>query len=79
MGAASMSTTQSICSRRTNRQTYRCRSVKKSGEKCQMASFGQSSRKPPPAKPQPIAKGRAIHSPATIAGIPTMEPTMAPA
>jgi len=79
MGAASMSTTQSICSRRTNRQTYRCRSVKKSGEKCQIASFGQSSRKPPPAKPQPIAKGSAIHSPATMAGIPTMEPTMAPA
>ena len=59
IGAASRMTTQSIWNRRTSRQTWRWRSVKKSGEKCQMASFGQISRRPPPAKPQPIANGRA--------------------
>ena len=73
IGAASRMTTQSIWNRRTSRQTLRCRSVKNSGEKCQIASFGQISRRPPPAKPQPIAKGRAIHSPAMIGGMPTID------
>ena len=50
-----------------------------SGEKRQMASFGQTSRSPPPQKPQPTAKGMAIASPATSAGAPTSVPTMAPA
>ena len=45
--------------------------MKTNGEKCQIASFGQTSRRPPPAKPQPTAKGSAIHSPATAAGMPT--------
>ena len=40
---------------------------------------GQSSRRPPPAKPQPIAKGRAISSPPTSGGKPTRVPTVAPA
>ena len=39
-------------------QTRRGRLVRMNGEKCQMASFGQSSRNPPPAKPQPTANGR---------------------
>ena len=39
-----------------------CR-VKTKGEKCQIASFGHSSRRPPPAKPQPMANGRAMISP----------------
>ena len=73
IGAASRITTQSIWNRRTSRQTLRCRSVKNSGEKCQMASFGQISRRPPPAKPQPTAKGRAIHSPAITGGMPTID------
>ena len=51
----------------------RCRLVKTNGEKCQMASFGHSSRRPPPAKPQPTAKGSAIHSPATSGGRPTID------
>ena len=49
------------------------RSVKTNGEKCQIASFGHSSRRPPPAKPQPTAKGSAIHSPATSGGRPTID------
>ena len=68
IGAASSSTCQSISKRRTSRQACRCRPVKKNGEKCQIASFGQISRKPPPANPQPIANGRAIHSPRKAAG-----------
>ena len=47
-------------------------SVKTNGEKCQIASFGHSSRRPPPAKPQPTAKGSAINSPVTSGGRPTM-------
>jgi hypothetical protein len=57
----------------------RCRSVKNSGEKCQMASFGHSSRSPPPAKPQPMAKGSAAHSPAKRRRQAHHGPTMAPA
>ena len=53
---------RSIC------QARRGRPVKTNGEKCQMASFGQSSRRPPPAKPQPTAKGRAMNSPVTSGG-----------
>ena len=79
IGAASRITTQSISNRRTSRQTCRCRPVKNSGENCQIASFGQISRRPPPANPQPTAKGSAIHSPAMNGGMPTMTPTMAPA
>ena len=56
--------------RRTSRQTWRWSSVKKNGEKCQIASFGQISRRPPPAKPHPTAKGSATHSPARAAGMP---------
>ena len=41
---------------------------KTNGEKCQMASFGHSSRRPPPANPQPTANGSAPHSPAMSAG-----------
>ena len=37
---------------------------KTKGEKLQMSSFGQASRRPPPAKPQPMANGRAPNSPA---------------
>ena len=74
IGAASRITTQSIWNRRTSRQTLRWRSVKKSGEKCQIASFGQISRRPPPANPQPTANGSAIHSPAMSGGIPTIDP-----
>ena len=33
-----------------------------------MASFGHSSRSPPPAKPQPMAKGRAMISPLASGG-----------
>ena len=47
--------------------------MKKSGEKCQIASFGQSSRRPPPAKPQPTAKGSATHSPANSGGSPSID------
>ena len=80
IGAASRITTQSIWNRRTSRQTLRCRSVKKSGEKCQIASLGQISRRPPPAKPQPTANGSAIHSPATTRrDARPSTPTMAPA
>ena len=62
------------------RQTRRCRSVKTNGEKCQMSCFGHSSRRPPPAKPQPTAKGSA----AELAGEQrrqrrTSRPTSAPA
>ena len=49
------------------------------GEKRQMASFGQSSRNPPPAKPQPMAKGKAMISPLASGGRPTSAPTAAPA
>ena len=61
---------------RTICQARRCRLVKTNGEKCQIASFGQSSRRPPPAKPQPTAKGRAMNSPSTSGGTPTSAPTM---
>ena len=64
---------RSIC------QTRRGRLVKTNGEKCQMASFGQSSRRPPPAKPQPTAKGSAMISPVASGGRPTSAPTIAPA
>ena len=50
----------------------RCSPVKTNGEKCQIDSFGQSSRRPPPAKPQPTANGSAPHSPAPSGGMPTM-------
>ena len=53
---------------RSIRQARRWRPVKTNGEKCQIASFGQSSRRPPPAKPQPTAKGSAMNSPATSGG-----------
>jgi hypothetical protein len=53
--------------------------VKTNGEKCQIASFGQSSRRPPPAKPQPTAKGSAIHSRAKSGGRPISAPIVAPA
>ena len=48
------------------------RPVKTNGEKCQIASFGHSSRRPPPAKPQPTAKGSATHSPVKSGGRPTI-------
>ena len=57
----------------------RGRSVNTNGEKCQIASFGQSSRRPPPANPQPMAKGSAMNSPAPSGGMPTSAPTVAPA
>ena len=60
------------CSDRSICQARRGRLVKTNGEKCQIASFGHSSRRPPPAKPQPMAKGSAIHSPAKSGGMPTM-------
>ena len=44
------------------------------GVNCQIASFGQASRRPPPAKPQPTAKGSAMNSPAISAGVPTSTP-----
>ena len=53
--------------------------MKKSGEKCQIASLGQTSRSPPPAKPHPTEKGIAIASPAISAGVPVIIPTIAPA
>ena len=43
-------------------QMRRGSAEKTNGEKCQMASFGQSSRRPPPANPQPTANGSAPHS-----------------
>ena len=49
------------------------------GEKCQMASLGHSSRRPPPANPHPTAKGRAPHSEAIMAGTAVSAPTSAPA
>ena len=44
-----------------------------------MASLGQTSRSPPPAKPHPMANGMAIASPAMSAGAPVIIPTIAPA
>ena len=61
------------------RQMRRCRLVKTNGEKCQMSGFGQSSRSPPPAKPQPTAKGSEPYSPANSGGRPHITPTSAPA
>ena len=49
-------TCQSIWNRLTSRQTLRWSLVKKNGEKRQISSFGQISRRPPPAKPQPIGE-----------------------
>ncbi len=46
--------------------------VKTNGEKCQIASFGHSSRRPPPANPQPTAKGSAMNSPLASGGSPTI-------
>ena len=46
--------------------------MKTNGEKCQIASFGQSSRRPPPAKPQPMANGRAPNSPLKSGGRPAI-------
>ena len=57
---------------RTICQARRCRLVKTNGEKCQIASFGQSSRRPPPAKPQPTANGSALNSPLPSGGRPTI-------
>ena len=47
-----------------SRHADRCSLVTKNGEKRQISSFGQISRRPPPAKPQPTAKGSAPNSPA---------------
>ena len=58
IGAASRSTTQSISKRRTSRQTCRCRPVKKSGEKCQIASLDRS----------PASRRRQIRSRSQTAG-----------
>ena len=60
--------------------TRRWSAVKTNGEKCQIASFGQSSRRPPPANPQPTAK-RQRDEPRRwrAAAGPTISPTMAPA
>ena len=55
-------TCQSTFSDRSICQTRRGRLVKTNGENCQSTSFGQSSRSPPPAKPQPIAKSGATNS-----------------
>src|SRR2546428_6081090 len=57
----------------------RCSVVNTNGEKSPNASFGHSSRRPPPAKPQPTAKGSAIHSPLKSGGTPTFAPPAAPA
>ena len=74
-----MTICQSSVTFRTCRQMD-CRSrVNKNGVNFQISSFGQISRRPPPAKPQPIAKGSAPHSPAMSAGMPTPAPTSAPA
>ena len=73
-------TCQSIWSVRIVRQTRRCSEVKTNGEKCQMSCFGHSSRSPPPAKPQPTAKGSAPNSPANERrAAPHITPTRAPA
>ena len=69
---------QSTCSRRAMCQMRRGSAEKTKGEKCQIASFGQSSRSPPPANPHPTANGRAPHSPAMMAGTAASAPTMAP-
>ena len=78
-GAASSTTSQSMRSRLTICQAWRCRSAKNMGEKRQIASLGQISRRPPPLNPHPTANGRAMNSPAMSAGAPTSTPTMAPA
>ncbi len=78
MGAAISTICQSISKRRTIRQMLRGTSPSANGEKRQMASFGQASRMPPAAKPQPTAKGSAAHSRAMMAGVPSIAPTSAP-
>ena len=67
IGASTSTNCQSIWNRRTIFQTRRGSAEKTNGEKRQMASFGQSSRSPPPAKPQPTANGSACPSD-TISG-----------
>ena len=79
IGARTSSTCQSIWKPRTIFQARRWMPVKTNGEKCQIASFGHSSRRPPPAKPQPMAKGSAAISPPKSGGRPTSAPTVAPA
>ncbi len=78
-GASSRITDQSACTLLNMRQMCRCSLVNTNGEKCQISSFGQASRSPPPANPQPTAKGRAMYWPAMSAGAPTSVPTSAPA
>src|SRR5437660_8902557 len=69
MGASSKTTCQSTCRLRSIFHARPGKLVSTNGEKCQIASFGQSSRRPPPAKPQPTAKGSAPHSPMPSGGI----------
>ncbi len=45
--------------------------VTKNGEKRQISFLGQTSRSPPPANPQPMAKGSAPHSWTMSGGKPT--------
>ena len=78
MGAASSSSCQSNLKLRTIRHRYLGRSPKTNGENFQIASLGQASRRPPAAKPQPTAKGRAPHSLAMSPGVPIRTPTSAP-
>ena len=59
---------QSTDMRRSSRHAVRWSVVTKNGVKRQISSFGQISRRPPPANPQPTAKGSAPYSPASSAG-----------
>ena len=79
IGPAIRVSCQSIRNRPASRQVCRRRAVTSNGLTCQIASFGDSSRSPPPANPQPTMTMIAIHSPAIRAGSPTRPPTMAPA
>ena len=79
MGARTRITCQSTCIVRMLHQIRRCRLVNTNGEKRQMSGFGHSSRSPPPANPQPTAKGSEPNSPAKIGGSPHIRPTTAPA
>ena len=72
-------TCQSTFTDRIICQARRCRLVNTNGENCQSTSFGHSSRRPPPANPQPMAKGRAMNSPEKSGGMPTITPTVSPA
>ena len=73
-GAVTRITCQSSWRLRTSRQADWCSFVTKNGEKRQISSFGQISRRPPPANPQPDRERQRAELAGEQGGSPTPAP-----